>query len=194
MSMLGNYAVPARGAPDFKSQEWVELSGLRLGMHIGSDPCWSDIPTKYWRSWALFWDDMTSQKDAEVRLLSANNEALRTQLQDLRRCLDHALAFWTENNEALKQQTRDLHQSLAQFRNNSTNNEGAQEHRNSFDPSYLSKSDETYFADISTNVSVSNEANLGSKAAPAPDSNNANISASQDNTPALVSFAPFSES
>ena len=37
--LANNYVVPTRGAPDFKAREWTELSGLRLGMHLGSDPC-----------------------------------------------------------------------------------------------------------------------------------------------------------
>ncbi|KAL2137619.1 hypothetical protein VTI28DRAFT_8867 [Corynascus sepedonium] len=114
--LVNNYVVPTDGAPEFKSQEWTELSGLRLGMHLGSDPSWADSPTKYWRSWALFWDDMTSQKDTEVRLLSASNDALRKQLHDLRCCLDNALDFWTRNNEALRQQARDLQYCLQQLR------------------------------------------------------------------------------
>jgi hypothetical protein len=63
------------------------------------------------------WDGMANQKDAEIRLLSANNDVLRIQIHKLRCCLDDALDFWTENNEALRQQARDLHCCLDQLRN-----------------------------------------------------------------------------
>lgn len=41
------FVVPTNGAPDFGSQQWTELSGLRLGMYLGSDPSWSDSSTRY---------------------------------------------------------------------------------------------------------------------------------------------------
>ncbi|KAK4246838.1 hypothetical protein C7999DRAFT_32711 [Corynascus novoguineensis] len=91
--VANNYVVPTNGAPVFGSQQWTELSGQRLGIHLGSNPSCSDISTKYWRSWAVFWDNMTSQKDSEIRLLSASNDALRKQLQNLRCYLDEALDF-----------------------------------------------------------------------------------------------------
>ena len=37
--LANNYVVPTRGAPDFKALESTELSVLRLGIHLGSDPC-----------------------------------------------------------------------------------------------------------------------------------------------------------
>ncbi|KAK4245026.1 hypothetical protein C7999DRAFT_34639 [Corynascus novoguineensis] len=110
-----NYFIPIHGPPDYESQEWLDLSGLRLGMYLGSEPGWTDMPAKYWRSWALFWDDMAEKKEAEIRLLSANNEALRTQIQDLRFCLDNALALWAQNNDMLQQHARNFHHCLGQF-------------------------------------------------------------------------------
>ena len=59
---------------------------------------------------------MTNHKDTEIRLLSANNDALRKHIQDLRCCLDHVLDFCTENNEALQQQAHNLQRSLDQLR------------------------------------------------------------------------------
>jgi hypothetical protein len=52
--LADDYDVPTQGAPDFISREWTELSGLRLGMHLGSDSHRSSTQTDYWMGWALF--------------------------------------------------------------------------------------------------------------------------------------------
>jgi hypothetical protein len=72
---------------------------------------------------------MTNQKDAKLRLLSANNEILRTQVQDPLRCLEHALDSWIENSEALRQQGRNLQQCFAQFRRSFAKNQAHPDHR-----------------------------------------------------------------